>query len=251
MEMVINTKAFGPKVIYFDDDDYDLIKDYTWSIIKSRRTFYAKGSKGKRRGGDGRIVGMHRLIIGCKPEDIIDHIDRNGLNNCKSNLRLSTQMQNAWNRTGIGESGFKGVYYNKIYKRYLVVLTVNGEVKYGGYFDYLLLAAERYNEMAIKYHGEFACLNKFTHEELLLISYQKVNPMPKRERVGPCRGKFGKNHHKSKGVIKYTLNGNLIKSYESLSEAAKDTNINLPHLSLKLKKGVNIICGFRWEIKLK
>lgn len=248
MEVIINSKAFGQKIVYFDDEDYDLIKEYTWTIIKSRKTFYAKGSKGKKRGGDGRIIGMHRLVMQCNPEDIIDHADRNGLNNLKSNLRISTQAQNAWNRTGFSSSGYKGVHYNKRYKRYLVVLTISGEVKYGGYFDYPLVAADKYNELAIKYHGEFACLNEFTDDEKILIKYQKANPLPKRKRIGSCKGKFGKNHGKSKGVIKYNINGDYIATYDSLTQAAKENNINLPHLSIKLSKGIDVICGYKWKL---
>lgn len=110
---------------------------------------------------------MHRLVMGLHKKRIpfIDHIDRNGLNNQKSNLRICNQSTNQQN-TGLNSrnvTGFKGVSLYTIgcnAGKYVVSLKANGKRYHGGYFKDPLMAAKKYNEMAKKIQGEFAFLNK-------------------------------------------------------------------------------------------
>ena len=99
-----------------------------------------------------------------KPEKgyVIDHIDGNSLNNQKNNLRICTQSQNCSNQK-IGKSntsGYKGVSYNKGQGKYNSRIRFNKKLIHLGYFVNLKDAARAYNEAAVKYHGEFANLNK-------------------------------------------------------------------------------------------
>lgn len=94
----------------------------------------------------------------------VDHVDGNGLNNCRSNLRLATQSENMWNRKkGKGQytSQYKGVSINKSMKTrpWMARLKVNGKPIYLGYYASEEEAALAYNEGTIKYHGKFARLN--------------------------------------------------------------------------------------------
>ncbi len=109
----------------------------------------------------------HRIIWEMFNEKIndklkIDHIDGNRNNNFIENLRLATFSQNSNNykKPKNNTSGYKGVSWKKQNNKWLVQITVNNKRVYIGYFIDLLTAAKAYNEAALKYHGEFAKLNK-------------------------------------------------------------------------------------------
>lgn len=107
---------------------------------------------------------MHRLIMGFPKGKCVDHINHNGLDNRKKNLRICTNKENKFNRlkSNNNTSGYKGVLFHKGEKRnkhWVAVLGINKQKKYGGYFDTAKEAAEAYNKLALKYYGQFANLN--------------------------------------------------------------------------------------------
>jgi len=112
------------------------------------------------------IVGLQHVLLGTSPnlEVIIDHKDKNPLNNLLSNLRLCSQKENSRN-SSLGKnntSGYRGVHWDKRIKKWIAQIGVNRTRFNLGRFKTKLEAARKYNEAAIKYHGEFACLNKIT-----------------------------------------------------------------------------------------
>ena len=114
------------------------------------------------RGGKQTTIQMHRQIISAPKGSIVDHININGLDNRKANLRIATGIQNLWNsRRGMnsGRSKYKGVSWISGRKKWRVVLCNNREKIQLGYFDDEKEAAKVYNEAALKYRGEFAVLN--------------------------------------------------------------------------------------------
>jgi hypothetical protein len=141
-----------------DDWDYYWLSQWKWHAHKNSRsnTYYAE----RRIGHRGPIIGMHRQIMGFPEGYLVDHIDQDGLNNQRTNLRNTTVAKNNMNR-GIGRrntSGFKGV--TKSGNRWTASITVDRRTIYLGTFDTPFEASAAYNKGALQYHGEYASLNE-------------------------------------------------------------------------------------------
>lgn len=159
MEMIINSPKYGQHVIYYDEKDKEVIGKHNWSVWWSGYGFYAV-THIKRRS-----ITMHRMLMGF-PKQKVDHIDCNGLNNTRTNLRVVTDSQSSVNRRiqKNNKCGYKGVYYVKHVDKYRVTIGHGSGRKEGGYFDNIIDAAKRYNELAIAIYGEYANLNKIPNE---------------------------------------------------------------------------------------
>lgn len=165
MEIKIISPKYGEKVVLIDDEDYALISKYTWSVNYVRGKWYALAYAGQKK-GKVITVKMHRLIMDVlkTPKIHIDHKDQNGLNNQKVNLRKATIAENSRNvgPNKRSTTGFKGVSLytkNTMAGWYVVRVRYYDKNIFGGYFKDPVEAAKKYNEMAIKYHGEFAYQN--------------------------------------------------------------------------------------------
>ena len=149
------------KVALVDDEDYEYLMQWKWFANKKGSTFYAVRSL--HSNNVRKTIFMHRLItnnINTKMQT--DHLNGNGLDNRKINLRICTTSQNSMNR-GLqinNTTGFKGVNYDKFSNKFRAQIRVNNIYKNLGYYIDPKDAARAYNEAAIKFHGEFANLNK-------------------------------------------------------------------------------------------
>ena len=105
---------------------------------------------------------MHREILKCPKGLFIDHINRNGLDNRKNNLRVCSKSQNMMNTLipKNNTSGYKGVSWSKRDKKWMAYIKIKNKFNNLGYFNIKEQAALAYNDAAKKYHGEFARLNK-------------------------------------------------------------------------------------------
>lgn len=105
---------------------------------------------------------LHRMILSRKlerdllPTEFVDHINGNGLDNRRENLRVATPSQNQHNsrKPKNNTSGYKGVY--KRGNKWCAAIAINYKTIFLGYHDTAELAHEAYCKAAIKYHGEFA-----------------------------------------------------------------------------------------------
>jgi hypothetical protein len=162
-----------------DDSDYDLLSQYNWQAsVRPSGTVYATR---KGRVGDPQTVQMHRQILKAPTDREVDHIDGDGLNNCRSNLRLCTRSQNARNVPGWPNSLSlrKGVYWSESHKKWESRIMANHRSYSLGYFDTIGKSAYAYNLAADICHGEFARPNELTREYKSIIPYVQ----PKLERI--------------------------------------------------------------------
>jgi hypothetical protein len=91
-----------------DDDVYEQVKDYNWFLSPLG---YAMRARLKSDHGNGQKVLLHRYVIGAVNGQYVDHVNRNRLDNTRSNLRFATLKQNVWNsgKRSNSKSKFKGV----------------------------------------------------------------------------------------------------------------------------------------------
>lgn len=119
----------------------DLLR-HVWHASKRRPDGTAKYAA--RYDANGRLVRMHRYVLGLDPDSPlrVDHVDGNGLNNTRANLRVVTHAQNMQNRRmhSNNTSGARGVYRHQC-GRWVAVSRFNGKIKYLGLFDTVEQAA--------------------------------------------------------------------------------------------------------------
>jgi len=140
------------KLALVDDDDYSNLIKYRWHSVEGSRNWYAGGTI------NGKPIAMHRLILNAPSDKEVDHINGNGLDNRKNNLRLCTRQQNTWNsrRNRKGNTRYKGVVYCKKTEKFSISLK-------GGCYDTAEQAALIYNHIAQILYGEFARLNRIKY----------------------------------------------------------------------------------------
>ena len=163
-EIPLHGKKAAGRVALVDDEDYELVSQYHWHVSETARPgmrlpgIYARAML-PRRDGRRPSIRMHVLIMGGRG---IDHVDHDGLNNQRHNLRAADQQQNSRNRrpSAGGSSDFKGVRWHKQRRKWEAVIGVGGKARYLGLFADERLAALAYNAAASELFGEFACLNE-------------------------------------------------------------------------------------------
>jgi hypothetical protein len=150
------------KFAIVDPDDFYRLIEYKWFATKNASTFYAKRhTRTGERAKTGSVC-MHRRIMNAPDNLVVDHINYNGLDNRKANLRLATRRQNSLHviRTmNPGSSKYKGVSWREDRKKWSVKIMADGKTFHLGCYKDEIEAAKAYDEAARKYHGEFAALN--------------------------------------------------------------------------------------------
>lgn len=148
-------KNKGKYFAIIDECDIGLMR-LRWSVLIQKNTCYA--AHYTHENGKKVAISMHRMIMGAGPAEEIDHIDGNGLNNRRSNLRRGTHSQNQCNqrKRSSNTSGFIGVTWYQRYRKW----RAGFRRVFIGYFDTPQEAAEARDLYAKAEAGEFAKLNK-------------------------------------------------------------------------------------------
>jgi hypothetical protein len=176
----------GSVQVFVDDCDFNLLNRHNWFIDS---VGYARTSLG------GKPAFMHDLVFGTKENGkVIDHIDRNKLNNQQANLRNVSVWHNAINRGKMkpAERKFDSPYVGVFHKhkktksgnsvRYEAGMSIKGRYFYAGRFETEIEAAYQRDAFAYMVHGHLAVLNfpdkleeykKWTFDDRLLARYEK------------------------------------------------------------------------------
>jgi hypothetical protein len=158
---IIEIKLTQNQKTIIDKEDWNKIKKINWhsAYDPTTKCFRVQGDIKKKN--KWKTVHLARIIMNVNNSLLeIDHINNNPLDNTKNNLRVCFGKDNKKNKriSKNNTSGFKGV--NKFGNKYICRIGIDGKRIFLGYFENKELAAKRYNIAAIKYHGEFAKLNK-------------------------------------------------------------------------------------------
>ncbi len=141
-----------------DAEDYERVSRFKWCLSRSGDRVYAQ------RRCRGKTIRMHQFIMNPPKGMVVDHIDGNGLNNRRCNLRICTRLQNGWNRTRRkppdASSQYVGVYRYKGYSgKWYVKVQGDGNATNLGPFDSEIEAARARDYRAVELHGPYAHVN--------------------------------------------------------------------------------------------
>lgn len=153
-------KAAG-RVALVDDEDYDLVARFRWMLLEDQRRSGRQSVPYARTrytlNGRQMPVSMHALVTGWP---MVDHINHDGLDNQRHNLRPVSNSQNLMNaRPRGGTSAFKGVHWHRSSRKWVARIGLNNSRRGLGYFTDEEAAARAYDAAARELFGEFACLN--------------------------------------------------------------------------------------------
>lgn len=146
------------RVAVVDDEDFEWLSQWKWRLHAGR---YASRKRRRADGPGSDVVLMHREILGT-PEGLdTDHINRDGLDNRRANLRACTRGENNLNRRTrkVTRSGLMGVDRSENGRRWTARVTRDRVVETVGVYDCRLAAAAARDARAVELHGEFAQLN--------------------------------------------------------------------------------------------
>jgi hypothetical protein len=147
-----------------DDEDFDIVKDYAWNTQPIRYSSVVVGYGYVRTTVNKKTINMHHLIFGKAPKGfVVDHKNRNKLDNRKENFRYATYSQNTANSNRHPsmwpEGTYKGVRKTTT-NWFYASITFNRKLHNLGKFRTANEAAIAYNEKALEFFGEFATLNE-------------------------------------------------------------------------------------------
>jgi len=184
-QIIIKLNGHNNYSTIVDEDDYRTfhLSDYKWypNISKSG-TVYARAKK------NGKRVSLHRLILGLEdgPTSVfVDHKDHNGLNNSRTNIRMTDNKGNQANSLKQllikTSSSYKGVSLDRNNKtnRWRARIMLSGEQKNLGHYRTEIEAATAYNKAAIELFGPMACLNVIGPKDFCLtdLTFPKSAPI--------------------------------------------------------------------------
>lgn len=159
LEALVEIKLTKGKVAIIDEEDWELVKNYSWHYQSSScGEGYAIGWITVN--GERRHILMHRFILDIidQPNVVSDHRDGNGLNNRRSNLKITIQPNNCLakhRKNRRNKSGYNGVVWNPNNCNWRARVRFRGKTTEVGSFDDKIEAARAYDTLAKQLFGEF------------------------------------------------------------------------------------------------
>ncbi len=155
-----------------DIEDYEWLNQWVWCahFNRSSRAFYA--TRNVYENGKQIYLSMARAILDAKPGEIVDHVNRNTLDNRRANLRVVTSNQSNRNRRLLSvnnTSGYRGVYWHRHTQKWYAKTKVNSRDIYLGSYDSPEQAATAYDNAVRQYHEGFSPLNLYRHPPLVPV----------------------------------------------------------------------------------
>jgi hypothetical protein len=147
--------------VILSQEDQDIYISGVYKTHPTARSFYARSNNKYVH----RIVMSRVLNKELTRFERVDHINGNGLDCRRENLRVATGSQNSANRPGwrYGSSQYKGVTFNKQRNKWQAKITFDSKTKHLGYFDDEIDAAKEYDKNALVLFGKYAKLNFQEH----------------------------------------------------------------------------------------
>lgn len=195
-----------------DTEDLPKLQGHKW---------YQHMGYARARGTDGEIHLSH-VILPCPEGYFVDHINRDKLDNRKSNLRIATRSENNANRRSFknSTSQYKGVHWNKKSSLWEAAIRKEGKQVSLGMYESELAAASAYNDYARKLWGDFAVLN-----DIKEVDYKRMRRFRKTSKAH-SRFLGVSRHVNGKWVSRLTMNGKrkTVGYFNSEEEAAEAFN---------------------------
>lgn len=181
-----------------DDEDFEILSEFNWAFQPNNYQSggYAIRSLPRQRGKPRHTISMHRQILEVDDDLATDHINGNGLDNRRANLRIATTQTNAFNRgkpNVLCTSKYKGVLRRKGKNGWETRLKYNGKAIHLGVFLTEREGAMAYNYAAKLMFGEFARLNENAPEpsqNVKIMVYERCMNMVVRRNWRPVTGVF-------------------------------------------------------------
>lgn len=150
----------GRIVALIDSADIPLVEGRRWSTNRKDRNCYVYHQS--YDGGIKTTEYLHRTIANPSPDEVVDHINHNGLDNRRKNLRVCSHAENVWNSNPNRQntsSKFVGVSWHKARNNWRAVITENGRSKHIGSFQSEEDAAAAYDQYVRDHRDEYATTN--------------------------------------------------------------------------------------------
>lgn len=156
---MIEYETASGDVVVVSDRDAHLLKEHRWHVSSSKGGYVVRNSERGRGSGRNKVF-LHVEIMRPPPGLMVDHRNRNPLDNRRENLRLATRSQNRANAiSSVGKSEFKGVTQLRS-GRWQAQISYDGKRCYLGSFESEEDAALAYDDAAWMAWGEYARLNR-------------------------------------------------------------------------------------------
>lgn len=201
------------RVAVVDDADYGLVSQYRWLARRGRNeTYYA--IRFWQEDSKVRSQFMHTLLTGLRRTD---HINHDGLDNRRRNLRDGTGPRNAWNtrKFTVRSSRYKGVCWDAGKQKWMVRVSIDGRARVVGRFASEIRAARAYDRAARESYGEYAFLN---FPDLASDAPDLEPPEPDRSNKGKTHCKYG---HEFTPENTYLFRGRNGRTYRACRECRR------------------------------